>query len=72
VSGRVGRKNADCADIAKKRIGINELLESIILEAEMLELKTNPKSKPFGVIIEGKLDRGRGPGRDASFGRRAR
>jgi translation initiation factor IF-2 len=46
---------------AKKGLGIAELLEAIVLEAEMLELKTNPAAKPFGVIIEGKLDKGRGP-----------
>jgi translation initiation factor IF-2 len=61
VSEEWGGKTQIVPISAKKRIGINELLESIILEAEMLELKTNPKSKPFGVIIEGKLDRGRGP-----------
>lgn len=46
---------------AKKRIGIQELLEKIILEAEMLELKTNIKTRAEGVIIEGRLDKGRGP-----------
>ena len=61
VSEEWGGKTQIVPISAKKRIGINELLESIILEAEMLELKTNPESKPFGVIIEGKLDKGRGP-----------
>jgi translation initiation factor IF-2 len=51
VSEEWGGKTQIVPISAKKRIGINELLESIILEAEMLELKTNPKSKPFGVII---------------------
>jgi len=46
---------------AKKRIGIRELLEKILLEAEMLELKTNPDSLAVGTVIEGKLDKGRGP-----------
>lgn len=46
---------------AKKKIGIEHLLEMILLEAEMLELKANPKTKAKGVIIEAKLDRGRGP-----------
>ncbi|MBP7791955.1 MAG: translation initiation factor IF-2 [Candidatus Goldbacteria bacterium] len=46
---------------AKKRIGIQELLEKIILEAEMLELKTNVKTMADGIIIEGRLDKGRGP-----------
>lgn len=46
---------------AKKRIGIQELLEKILLEAEMLELKTNIKTMAEGVIVEGRLDKGRGP-----------
>lgn len=46
---------------AKKKTGINELLEKILLEAEMLELKTNPDTLAVGTIIEGKLDKGRGP-----------
>ncbi|MCX8094407.1 MAG: translation initiation factor IF-2, partial [Candidatus Goldbacteria bacterium] len=46
---------------AKKKIGIEDLLEKILLEAEMLELKTNIKTKAEGVIIEGRLDKGRGP-----------
>jgi translation initiation factor IF-2 len=46
---------------AKKKIGINELLEKILLEAEMLELKTNPDTFAVGTLIEGKLDKGRGP-----------
>lgn len=46
---------------AKKRIGISELLEKILLEAEMLELKTNPDTFAVGTLIEGKLDKGRGP-----------
>lgn len=46
---------------AKKKIGIQELIEKILLEAEMLELKTNIKTLAEGVIIEGRLDKGRGP-----------
>jgi translation initiation factor IF-2 len=46
---------------AKKKTGINELLEKILLEAEMLELKTNPDTFAVGTLIEGKLDKGRGP-----------
>ncbi len=46
---------------AKKRIGIQDLLEKILLEAEMLELKTNIKTLAEGIIIEGRLDKGRGP-----------
>ena len=46
---------------AKKNIGINELLEMVLLVAEMKELKANPKREARGVIIEAQLDKGRGP-----------
>lgn len=46
---------------ALKRIGIDELLEMILLVAEMQELKANPNRKAVGTIIEAKLDKGRGP-----------
>ena len=46
---------------AKKNLHINDLLEMVLLEAEMLELKANPKCDARGVIIEAKLDKGRGP-----------
>src|SRR3989304_1292896 len=46
---------------AKKGIGIKELLEMILLQAEMLELKVSPKRPAKGAIIEAKLDKGRGP-----------
>src|SRR4030043_1830912 len=46
---------------AKKRIGIETLLERILLQAEVMELKANPDRKARGTIIEAKLDRGRGP-----------
>jgi translation initiation factor IF-2 len=46
---------------AYKRTGINELLEMVLLVAEMLELKANPQRKAYGTIIEAKLDKGRGP-----------
>ncbi|MDD5132141.1 MAG: translation initiation factor IF-2, partial [bacterium] len=46
---------------AKKKIGIENLLEMILLEAEMKELKANPKTKARGVVVEAKLDKGRGP-----------
>ncbi|NTV53502.1 MAG: translation initiation factor IF-2 [Candidatus Firestonebacteria bacterium] len=45
---------------AKKNIGIDNLLDLILLEAEMLELKANSKTLAKGVVIEAKLDRGRG------------
>ncbi len=46
---------------AKKRIGIEDLLEMILLQAEIMELKANPNRPAQGVIIESKLDKGRGP-----------
>ena len=50
-----------CQEIsAKKGIGINELLEKVLLEAEMLDLKANPNRKGTGSIIESSLDKGRG------------
>jgi len=46
---------------AKQKKGIKELLDVILLQAEMLELRSNPDKPARGVIIEAKLDRGRGP-----------
>jgi len=45
---------------AKKGIGINELLEKVLLEADLLELKANPNRKATGSIVESSLDKGRG------------
>ena len=50
-----------CQEIsAKKGIGVDELLEKVLLEAEMLELKANPNRRASGSIIESSLDTGRG------------
>ena len=46
---------------AKTHMGIDKLLESILLVAEMLELKANPNRAAKGIVIEAKLDKGRGP-----------
>jgi len=46
---------------AKKHLGIEELLEMILLVAEVQELKSNPTAPARGVVVEGNLDRGRGP-----------
>ncbi len=46
---------------AKKRIGIENLLEMLLLQAEIMELKANPFKPAKGVVIEAELDRGRGP-----------
>ncbi len=45
---------------AKQGIGVKELLEKVLLEADMLELKANPNRKATGTIIESSLDKGRG------------
>ena len=50
-----------CQEIsAKKGLGVDELLEKVLLEAEMLDLKANPNRKATGSIIESSLDKGRG------------
>jgi translation initiation factor IF-2 len=46
---------------AKTGQGIDELLEAVLLQAEVLELKANPKKRASGTVIEALLDRGRGP-----------
>ena len=46
---------------AKTGMGIDELLENIILEADMLELKADPKQKAIGTVVEARLSRGKGP-----------
>jgi translation initiation factor IF-2 len=46
---------------AKQKMGIKELLELILLQAEVLELKANPDKPARGTIVEAKLDKGRGP-----------
>ena len=46
---------------AKKQIGIDDLLENVLLVAEVEELKANPNRDARGVIVEAKLDKGRGP-----------
>ncbi len=46
---------------AKEQIGIDELLEMIILQAEVLELRANPNKRARGYVIESKLETGRGP-----------
>ena len=45
---------------AKKGLGVKELLDKVLLEADMLDLKANPNRKATGTIIESSLDRGRG------------
>ena len=46
---------------AKQKIGIDDLLEMILLQSEVMELKANPSKQAFGHVVEAKLDSGRGP-----------
>ena len=46
---------------AKTRIGLDELIEMILLVADLQELKANPKRSAIGTIVEARLDKGRGP-----------
>ena len=54
--------NTVCVSIsAKEKIGISELLENLLVVAEVEELKADPSQPPVGVVIEAKLDKSRGP-----------
>lgn len=61
LSEEWGGETIFCEVSAKKKIGIEELLEMIILQTDIMELKADPDRPARGVIIEAKLDRGRGP-----------
>ena len=56
-----GGKTICCKVSAKTGAGIDHLLEMLLLEAEVLELKANPERKAIGTVIEGHLSRGSGP-----------
>jgi translation initiation factor IF-2 len=56
-----GGKTVTCQISAKEAKGIDELLEMILLMSDILELKADPHSPASGVVIESKLDKGRGP-----------
>ena len=56
-----GGQTIFCEVSAKKRIGIEHLLEMILIQADVLELKSNTDKMSRGTIVEAKLDRGRGP-----------
>jgi len=56
-----GGQTIYCETSAKQNIGIDELLEQILLQAEVLELKADPKRKARGRVIEAQLHKGRGP-----------
>lgn len=61
ISEEWGGQNIFVEVSAKKRLGIEQLLEMILLQADVMELKANPDKKARGTIIEAKLDKGRGP-----------
>jgi len=61
LSEEWGGQNIFVEVSAKKRMGIEQLLELILLQAEVMELKANPDKLAKGTIIEAKLDKGRGP-----------
>jgi translation initiation factor IF-2 len=50
-----------CEVSAKKNIGIEHLLEMVLLQADIMELKANPERLAYGTVVEARLDRGRGP-----------
>ncbi|MCQ2792238.1 MAG: translation initiation factor IF-2 [Bacilli bacterium] len=56
-----GGKNIFCEISAKKNIGIENLMENILVLSEMLELKANPNRYAMGTVLEAKLDKGEGP-----------
>lgn len=56
-----GGQTIFCEVSAKKRIGLEHLLEMILIQADVLELKANPDKMARGTIVEAKLDKGRGP-----------
>jgi translation initiation factor IF-2 len=56
-----GGEVLDAEISAKQNIGIDDLLEKVLLQAEMLELKANPDRDAYGAVIESRLDVGKGP-----------
>lgn len=61
LSEQWGGDTIFCEVSAKKKINIEELLEMILLQADVMELKADPDRPVRGIIIESKLDKGRGP-----------
>ncbi len=56
-----GGENIFCEISAKKNLGVDQLLENVLVVAEMLELKANPNRFALGAVLEANLDRGEGP-----------
>jgi translation initiation factor IF-2 len=61
IDEKWGGSTIFCEVSAKERMGLDHLLEMILLEAEMLELSCDPKKMAEGVVIEARIDKGRGP-----------
>ena len=61
ISEEWGGQTIFCEVSAKKKIGIEHLLEMVLIQADILELTANPHKMARGTIIEAKLDKGRGP-----------
>ena len=61
IAEKFGGDVLTCEISAKKKNGINNLLEDILLQAEMLQLKANPKRYAIGTVLEAELDKGEGP-----------
>ncbi len=61
IAEKYGGDVMTCEISAKKKIGIDNLLETILTEAEMLELKANPNRYAIGTVLEAELDKGEGP-----------
>jgi len=60
-SEEFGGSTIFCEISAKQGIGLENLLEMILLQAEVLELRANPSLRPVGTVIEAKVDAGKGP-----------
>jgi len=61
IAEKYGGEVMTCEISAKKKIGIDDLLDCVLAEADMLELKANPKRYAIGTVLEAELDKGEGP-----------
>ena len=61
IAEKFGGDVLTCEISAKKKQNIEELLEDVVLQAEMLQLKANPKRYAIGTVLEAELDKGEGP-----------
>ena len=61
IAEKYGGDVLSCEISAKQKIGIDSLLEDILLQSEMLQLRANPKRYAIGTVLEAELDKGEGP-----------